>query len=92
MFSSSEASGQAGAPDDAPQAGGGGNAHGAPCRVGAAVRRPAARGSDVFLSPGFQMYVHHGIHDLIFNFVGTLEAGQVRLRVLDSEGFSSSGV
>lgn len=24
-----------------------------------------------------QMYVHHGIHDLIFNFVGTLEAGQV---------------
>lgn len=24
-----------------------------------------------------QMYVHHGIHDLIFNFVGTLEASQV---------------
>lgn len=23
------------------------------------------------------MYVHHGIHDLIFNFVGTLEASQV---------------
>uniref|UniRef100_A0A3Q3X142 VPS9 domain-containing protein n=1 Tax=Mola mola TaxID=94237 RepID=A0A3Q3X142_MOLML len=23
-----------------------------------------------------QMYVHHGIHDLIFNFVGTLEASQ----------------
>lgn len=25
------------------------------------------------------MYVHHGIHDLIFNFVGTLEASQVCL-------------
>uniref|UniRef100_A0A672YDC2 Ankyrin repeat domain 27 (VPS9 domain) n=1 Tax=Sphaeramia orbicularis TaxID=375764 RepID=A0A672YDC2_9TELE len=23
-----------------------------------------------------QMYIHHGIHDLIFNFVGTLEASQ----------------
>ena len=23
------------------------------------------------------MYIHHGIHDLIFNFVGTLEASQV---------------
>lgn len=23
------------------------------------------------------MYVHHGIHELIFNFVGTLEASQV---------------
>lgn len=23
------------------------------------------------------MYVHHGIHDIIFNFVGTLEASQV---------------
>lgn len=27
----------------------------------------------------FQIYVHHGIHDLIFNFVGTLEASQVGL-------------
>lgn len=26
-----------------------------------------------------QMYVHHGIHELIFNFVGTLEASQVGL-------------
>lgn len=26
------------------------------------------------------MYVHHGIHDLIFNFVGTLEASQVGLK------------
>lgn len=30
----------------------------------------------VFFSSS-QMYVHHGIHDLIFNFVGTLEASQV---------------
>uniref|UniRef100_A0A8C9Z0U0 Ankyrin repeat domain 27 n=1 Tax=Sander lucioperca TaxID=283035 RepID=A0A8C9Z0U0_SANLU len=32
-----------------------------------------------FSSPSFPlsvMYVHHGIHDLIFNFVGTLEASQ----------------
>lgn len=28
-----------------------------------------------------QMYVHHGIHDLIFNFVGTLEASQVGVAV-----------
>lgn len=25
------------------------------------------------------MYVHHGVHDFIFNFVGTLEASQVGL-------------
>lgn len=34
----------------------------------------------VFLSP--QIYVHHGIHDFIFNFVGTLEASQVGLTLL----------
>lgn len=28
------------------------------------------------LKQAVEMYVHHGIHDLIFNFVGTLEAGQ----------------
>lgn len=26
------------------------------------------------------MYVHHGIHELIFNFVGTLEASQVGVK------------
>lgn len=31
----------------------------------------------VCVFPLSQMYVHHGIHDLIFNFVGTLEANQV---------------
>lgn len=25
----------------------------------------------------FQVYVHHSIHDIIFTFVGTLEASQV---------------
>ncbi|XP_072242609.1 ankyrin repeat domain-containing protein 27 isoform X2 [Leuresthes tenuis] len=28
------------------------------------------------LKQAVEMYVHHGIHDLIFNFVGTLEASQ----------------
>ncbi|XP_037306293.2 ankyrin repeat domain-containing protein 27 isoform X2 [Pungitius pungitius] len=28
------------------------------------------------LKQAVEMYVHHGIHDLIFNFVGTLEANQ----------------
>lgn len=33
---------------------------------------------DVNVPPlSLQIYVHHGIHDLIFNLVGTLEAAQV---------------
>ncbi|KAM3870209.1 ankyrin repeat domain-containing protein 27 [Diretmus argenteus] len=30
----------------------------------------------ILLKQAVEMYIHHGIHDLIFNFVGTLEASQ----------------
>lgn len=32
---------------------------------------------ETFSACSHQIYVHHGIHELIFNFVGTLEASQV---------------
>lgn len=38
----------------------------------------------------FQMYVHHGIHDLIFNFVGTLEASQVGVNSHCSATFNNT--
>lgn len=38
----------------------------------------------------FQMYVHHGIHDLIFNFVGTLEASQVGVNSHCSATFTNT--
>ena len=32
---------------------------------------------DLTCSPPSQMYIHHGIHEFIFNYVGSLEASQV---------------
>lgn len=37
--------------------------------------------SNVSLSP--QMYVHHALYDLIFKYVGTIEASEVRILSLE---------